>query len=649
MNDKIIINADDFGLEENCSLATAEAFKRNLISSTTALANGEYIEEAVKLSVKCGFSDRIGIHVNLTEGVPLTENIKKDPFFCNNGVFHNKINRYKRPGKLQIEEMKDEIRAQIKRLKDLGVTFTHADSHHHIHNGIFLEKAIKEVLFEFGIKKIRLHRNFGKIKLYKRAGKKLYNIELKKQGFITTDRMGSFKDLRDKPYIAKKCFCEIMVHPGFDKNGNLIDITKRSVNEISGPLLDGISEYTKGLRLVSFEEVGKMRILYGYSYCNDNKYEELLLKRHMPILQPAQKYHELLIEGLSEMGADVRCFSGLPINRRITKRFYINEKDELYKGASYHYYKTLNFKFLRQLGIYSGAKKAVKKNADKNTVILCDCLNIANAHGMLKGAKKTKTPIIFIVTDLPDMLHSNKMIKRVNNSIFKKADGFIFLTEQMNERLNINNKPYIVLEGHVDSGLKDIEKEEHYEYKNGKKIIIYAGSIQKLYGIQNLVEGFINAKVPNTELHIYGDGDYREELLEVVKTNKEVKYMGIRPNSEIVFEEQRAALLINPRPIAPEYTKYSFPSKNMEYMVSATPVMTTKLPGMPKEYNEFVYLIEKDDAIGIEKSLKEFFAIPKEERYQKGASAREFVLKNKSNIVQAQKIIEFIKREIKVN
>ena len=30
-------------------------------------------------------------------------------------------------------------------------------------------------------------------------------------------------------------------------------------------------------------------------------------------------------------------------------------------------------------------------------------------------------------------------------------NGFVFLTEQMNQRLNKKNKPYIVLEGHVDS------------------------------------------------------------------------------------------------------------------------------------------------------------------------------------------------------
>ena len=50
MKEKLIVNADDYGLTESCSKAIAEAFEKNLISSTTACANGEYIEEAFAFS-----------------------------------------------------------------------------------------------------------------------------------------------------------------------------------------------------------------------------------------------------------------------------------------------------------------------------------------------------------------------------------------------------------------------------------------------------------------------------------------------------------------------------------------------------------------------------------------------------------------------
>lgn len=247
-----------------------------------------------------------------------------------------------------------------------------------------------------------------------------------------------------------------------------------------------------------------------------------------------------------------------------------------------------------------------------------------------------------IVTDLPDDQFKSITAKKYN-ALLEKADGYIFLTEQMNERVNRKGKPYIVLEGHADTTLPEMETESKYEAKGGKKVIVYAGSIQRLYGIQNLVEGFLKANIQDAELQIFGDGDYREELERVAAIHPAVKYMGIRPNSEVVEMEQCAALLVNPRPTAPEYTKYSFPSKNMEYMASGTPILTTKLPGMPKEYYPYIYTIEEDTVEGIAVALKNVFAESIEEREKKGREARDFVLKNKSNMVQAEKIIQFLK------
>ena len=385
-----------------------------------------------------------------------------------------------------------------------------------------------------------------------------------------------------------------------------------------------------------------MDIIYGYSNCTEKKYNEIFADKSVAVLQPDQKYHGLLIRGLAQNGANVRCYSGLPLNRSVTKKLFIHEPDEMEGGVYYHYYRTLNLPILRQFMIMMGAKKAVKKHkSNEKAVVICDCLNRSNALGMLKGAKKKKIPVIMIVTDIPDFQFDQKAATKCNKML-EKADGFIFLTEQMNERLNKHGKPYIVLEGHSDGALSAIDSAEKFERQNGKKVVLYAGSIRRLYGIQNLVEGFLNVKLSDAELHVYGDGDYREELEAICKKNPSVRYMGIRPNAEIVEKEQRAALLVNPRPSAPEYTKYSFPSKNMEYMVSGTPILTTKLPGMPKEYYPYVYLLEDETPKGITEKLQEIFALSMEEREEMGANARGFVLQHKSNVAQAKKILKFI-------
>ncbi len=390
-----------------------------------------------------------------------------------------------------------------------------------------------------------------------------------------------------------------------------------------------------------------MNILYGFSNCSDRKYGEIFSGKKVAVLQPDQKYHGLLIKGLSKCGEKVTCLSGLPINRNVTKKLFIREKDETEDGVFYHYYNTINFPVLRQLGIYLKARRSLKKfyAHGEKTVILCDCLNIANSYGLVSAAKKRKIPVVMIVTDLPEFM-SGGTTRKINEKLFALADGFIFLTEQMNAKVNKLNKPYIVLEGHSDSSIVPIERKNREEYKTGKKTVIYAGSIVKLYGIKNLVEGFIKANIIDAELKIFGDGDYREELTETAKNHKNVLYMGIKSNGEIVDEEKKAALLVNPRPSDPEYTKYSFPSKNMEYMASATPVLTTVLPGMPKEYLDYVFTIKNETAEGIAEALKEVLSLSKEIRYDLGDKAAKFVKENKSNVIQAKKIKKFLEEEI---
>lgn len=98
--------------------------------------------------------------------------------------------------------------------------------------------------------------------------------------------------------------------------------------------------------------------------------------------------------------------------------------------------------------------------------------------------------------------------------------------------------------------------------------------------------------------------------------------------------------MINPRSSKEEFTKFSFPSKNMEYMASGTPLLTAKLPGMPKEYYDYVYFFENETEEGITESLKNILSKNKDELYQKGYLAKKFVLKEKNNIVQAKRFLE---------
>lgn len=391
----------------------------------------------------------------------------------------------------------------------------------------------------------------------------------------------------------------------------------------------------------------RLTIAYGFSNCSNAVYEKLFSENRKFVMVTDQKYHGLLNRGMQMNGAKVQCFSGLPINRDVTDKIIIRENNDSENGIDYHYYTTLNLPLIRQVMVFCGGFFNILLSEKKYDCVLCDFMSTMNALGIGLAAKIKGIPVIEIVMDLPDLMNTKGTpVKGIHRAIANMADGFVFLTKQMDEVVNSKKKPFIVLEGHVDKNLSKIGNEQKWEITEGKKVIIYAGGVHKIFGIDYLVEGFIKASIQDSELRVFGDGDYREDLERICKQNNNIVYMGVKENREIVYQEQRASLLVNPRPSAPVYTKYSFPSKNMEYMVSGTPVLTTCLPGMPDEYKDYVYVINDENVDGVAESIKTVFRDSFEERCKKADAARNFVMENKNNRVQAAKILTFITNEV---
>ncbi len=387
-----------------------------------------------------------------------------------------------------------------------------------------------------------------------------------------------------------------------------------------------------------------MHLIYVYSGCSPRKYKEYIENKGIRVQQQAQKYNQLLMEGLIENDTRVDAISSRPINRAVSsKLFYKSEKDSE-NGIDYSYVPFINYPILRNITVFfSVFFKILFMRTEKERAMICDALNIIASFAALIACKFRGIKTVGIVTDVPCHRPNNAKIpfhEKINLWLMKKFDGYLLLTEQMNDIVNPKNVPYVVLEGHSDVSMAKVENNLSNKYE--KQVCLYAGTLRKVYGIENLVRGFIKANVPNTELHIYGEGDFRKELEELAKEYKSVKYMGIAPNKVIVENELKATLLVNPRPTDADYTKYSFPSKNMEYMASGTPVLTTCLPGMPKEYNDYVFLLKEETIDGVADALQEIFKYSPKELHTKGIAAKDFVMKEKNNIIQAKKLLNMI-------
>ncbi len=388
-----------------------------------------------------------------------------------------------------------------------------------------------------------------------------------------------------------------------------------------------------------------MNIIYVSSTCSREKYTEYVESKGARVSQQAQRYNLLLAEGLAGNGAKIKFISSRPINRAIDSRFWFKGEKETVNGIEFSYLPFVNHPLFRIIFVFFGVLFGVlfSKEKKKNTVVICDAMNIFAAFATITACKLRGFSTLGIITDVP--CYRPEIVKpplhqRLNLFIMKKFSSFLFLTAQMSEIINPDNKPFLVLEGHSDMSMLDVENDFQKKYE--KKVCIYAGALHKVYGIEALVKGFLRADIENSELHLYGNGSYADELKLLSEKSPNVIYKGIAPNDVVIKEELKATLLINPRPTHEEYTKYSFPSKNMEYMASGTPVLTTCLPGMPDDHKEFVFFIREENEEGIEKAFKEVFEKSPEELHAFGLRAKEFILKEKNNVAQAKKVICFV-------
>ena len=380
-----------------------------------------------------------------------------------------------------------------------------------------------------------------------------------------------------------------------------------------------------------------MRILYVSTLISEKKMNSIIENSNNKPLQSIQKFHRLICEGIAKNGISVKTLSSIPMSQKISKKVFWFDKKEIINRVKYTYITFINLKIIRQIFTSIGIIFKIIKECFKNKkekIFICDILNTTISTSTLILSKIFKFKCIAIVTDLPENIGKG-LNKKINELMQSKYDGYIILTQAMNEVINKNKKPYIVIEGIANIEMENSENKIENKYKN--KVCLYAGGLYAKYGVKSLIDAFLELENKDTELHLYGAGELEEEIKKI--NDRRIKYFGVVSNEKVVQEELKATLLVNPRYTNQEYTKYSFPSKNMEYMASGTPILTTKLPGMPEEYYKYIFLIEDESKNGMKKSLAKILNLPREVLYEKGREAKEFVLKYKNNNIQAKKII----------
>jgi len=394
-----------------------------------------------------------------------------------------------------------------------------------------------------------------------------------------------------------------------------------------------------------------MQILYVSALSSERLIDDIHNRTGKNPGYAVQKFNRLLVKGLMANGADVSALSNPPITKSNSSSCFVRYGKVVENDIRYQYIPFINLPVLKHLCVFFYSFFYVLFwgiKGRKNKAIVCDVLTVSACMGSLLASKINRVKIVGVVTDIYGFMAGGSgsrsllftLACKMNKMYIGAFGKYVLLTEQMSSLVNPKDRPHIVMEALCDSSIA-VDENDEFPLKDTPRTMLYAGGLNEKYGLKMLVEAFIQSNVDG-KLILYGDGPYVEELKTVCKTTEKVEYRGVAPNEEVVKAELKASILVNPRFTTESFSPYSFPSKNMEYMASGTPLLSTNLPGMPAEYRDYVYLFEDETVDGYAKAINYVFSLSSVELMKKGSEAQRFVLDKKNNVEQGRRVLNFL-------
>lgn len=388
------------------------------------------------------------------------------------------------------------------------------------------------------------------------------------------------------------------------------------------------------------------------------KYQETMEQYGAIPQAAADMLQKSIINGLEENGVKVTVFncSFLPagiLNFERTEAYTFDGKYGENYNLSYIRNKILAFNS-KSNSIIKAVSSYIKANyKEGETVKIFVYPAYFPFMRAIKKLKKTyNINACLAIPDLPQFMGvgAKSNLHHRLSSFYSKAqfeknleciDSFVLLTEYMNEQINVYNRPFKVMEGIVPSNY------DREAYVNSEiKTIVYSGGINFNYGVGKLLEAIKLVEYKNVKFRFYGNGDAVEALKSAEETDSRIEYMGSVGTQELHKIQQQAFALVNPRDNTIASAKYSFPSKNLEYLMSDRPVIAYMLDGIPKEYKKYTISPKNASAKALAETIDAVLCSNEDELRAFGRQAGDFVREYKNPKSQTKKILELLEAEV---
>lgn len=398
------------------------------------------------------------------------------------------------------------------------------------------------------------------------------------------------------------------------------------------------------------------KYLWIGGFFNPKLENELLKNGH--VLMSSYKSQKNLFEGIEESGEIVfDTINSIRLNPFPKYKKLLIKKDQwahkntaIDRSVSYLNVKYLSIAF-RTFKLKLEAAKWGKMNKHNTCYVFCFGMTSPFMKAAIEIKKKVDNCVLILINpDLPQYmtLQSSKfkqLLKQLDWSWMKKKiclfDKHILYSKHMAEYLKLPESSTIVIEGSIDQKqIIPLIKEQ-----SNKTRVVYTGIVGKMYGVDKLVDAF--QYLDNTfELRLFGVGDYEDNLRLISQLDSRIKYLGyISERNKLLQEQKNADILISLINPNDEVSKYSFPSKILEYLLSKNIVIATRTLGIPDDYFKFIIPLNQVTSIEIANAIMQAKSLSIEERITITEGGFKFVFETKNNVVQGAKILDFVRKK----
>lgn len=153
---RLIVTADDVGLHRGMTDGAIRAHIDGIVTACSVVANGAAFEHAVERLREVP-SIAVGVHLALVEERPLSPDVPS--LVGANGLFVENYAAFLAPyamRRIRVDEVERELRAQIERVLQTGLTIAHANGHQHLHLLPRVFEIVQRLAEEYGIGYVRI-------------------------------------------------------------------------------------------------------------------------------------------------------------------------------------------------------------------------------------------------------------------------------------------------------------------------------------------------------------------------------------------------------------------------------------------------------------------------------------------------------------